>query len=501
MKQKRPPFLLALVRGLRFRLTLSYALFFGIFLVLLGAFIQRGLEAVLEARMKETVEEEWGAVKGYLRIEHNRPLWFYDSEDPEEAAIVERLRRILLLTDLKGQVVEVSNAYRAIAVEEPEEIAAIVKSRSVVWKTKENSFGDQFLVRYGILVDGRKSYFLGVGRALMDDQAVLERFMRGYYTYAPVAFILSLAAGWFAAGRGLRPVNDLARTAGDITGSKMDLRIPLRHSGDELDHLIETFNGMMNRLSASFEQIRQFSTDVSHELRTPLTAIRGQLEVALFSAHTNEQYREAIENALQDVERLTQIVNSLLLLSRAESGQQPLALEPHDLTEIALESVELFAIAAEEAGLRLESRPQRGCWVRGDRLQLERMLHNLLGNAVKYTASGGRVRVEVNGKRIAGRDVVSLVVEDTGRGIPEQALPHIFDRFYRVAGIQDPEKGLGLGLSFVAWIVKAHGGSVEVKSQEGAGARFEVTLPACPPPGKDAVLPKEDVRPHASSIE
>jgi len=464
-----------LIRSLRFRITISYVLFFGLFLVLLGVFVKRALEVILDARTKETVEEEWGAVKGYLRIEQNKPIWFYDSEDPEEAAIVERLRRILLLTDLEGEVLEVSNAYRAIGVEEPEKIAAIVKTKGVVWRTKENSQGEEFLVRCGILIDGRRSYFLAVGRGLMDDQAVLERFMRGYYILTPIMLALSLLVGWFASGRALRPVNDLARTAEEITSSRMDLRIPLRKTGDELDHLIETFNRMLDRLSEGFNQIRQFSTDVSHELRTPLTAIRGQIEVALFTARSTEQFRDAMVNALQDVERMTQVVNSLLLLSRAESGQLVLDKVQLNPAEVAADSVDSFQIPAEEAGVNLRTELQPGCSVEGDRLQLERLFNNLLSNAVKYTPAGGTITVSV---RNSGGEDVELVVEDTGKGIPAEALPHIFDRFYRVRDGQDAEKGLGLGLSFVAWIVKAHGGRVNVESTLGSGSRFTVRLPS-----------------------
>ena len=464
-----------LIRSLRFRITISYVLFFGLFLVLLGVFVKRALEVILDARTKETVEEEWGAVKGYLRIEQNKPIWFYDSEDPEEAAIVERLRRILLLTDLEGEVLEVSNAYRAIGVEEPEKIAAIVKTKGVVWRTKENSQGEEFLVRCGILIDGRRSYFLAVGRGLMDDQTVLERFMRGYYILTPIMLALSLLVGWFASGRALRPVNDLARTAEEITSSRMDLRIPLRKTGDELDHLIETFNRMLDRLSEGFNQIRQFSTDVSHELRTPLTAIRGQIEVALFTARSTEQFRDAMVNALQDVERMTQVVNSLLLLSRAESGQLVLDKVQLNPAEVAADSVDSFQIPAEEAGVNLRTELQPGCSVEGDRLQLERLFNNLLSNAVKYTPAGGTITVSV---RNSGGEDVELVVEDTGKGIPAEALPHIFDRFYRVRDGQDAEKGLGLGLSFVAWIVKAHGGRVNVESTLGSGSRFTVRLPS-----------------------
>jgi signal transduction histidine kinase len=231
---------------------------------------------------------------------------------------------------------------------------------------------------------------------------------------------------------------------------------------------------MIERLESSFNQIRQFSTDVSHELRTPITAIRGQLEVALFTAQDAEQYREAILNSLQDVERLSQIVRALLLLSQAESGQVALHKTGIDLSETAREIIDQFQIPAEEAQIRLVADLPPACYAEVDRVQIERMISNLISNAVKFTPAGGEVRVCVE----CHPDRTDIIVEDTGRGISPEHLSHIFDRFYQVRDTDsNGERGLGLGLSFVSWIAKAHGGSVAVDSELNKGSRFTVTLP------------------------
>jgi signal transduction histidine kinase len=230
---------------------------------------------------------------------------------------------------------------------------------------------------------------------------------------------------------------------------------------------------MMTRLDHSFEQIRQFSTDVSHELRTPLTVVRGQLEVALFTAQNVEQYREAMAEALEGVDRLSNIVRALLMLSQAESGQLVLQKTQLDLAEVARDLVDQHQIPAEAQGVRLSAELLEPCMIYADRIQIERMLSNLLGNAIKYTPAGGAVTVKLH----CEDNQVKLMVEDTGVGIAPDHLPHIFDRFYRVPSA-DPEKGLGLGLSFVAWIVKAHGGAIDVQSELQKGTRFIVTLPA-----------------------
>src|ERR1022692_3491412 len=221
--------------------------------------------------------------------------------------------------------------------------------------------------------------------------------------------------------RRVMPVMQVAQTAQRITGSNLSLRIPTRAAGDELDYLILTFNRMIERLENSFQQIRQFSTDVSHELRTPITAIRGQLEVALFTAKTVEQYRDATLNSLQDIERLSQIVRALLLLSQAESGQLALQKTRLDLSSVVRDIVDQFQIPAEGAHVELSADLPPECAAEVDRVQIERMLSNLLSNALKFTPAGGRVHVALRSLP----ESISIDVEDTGCGIPEEHIPHI----------------------------------------------------------------------------
>src|SRR5207237_143061 len=191
----------------------------------------------------------------------------------------------------------------------------------------------------------------------------------------------------------IRPLNLVAATAQKITGSNLSLTIPRRNANDELDNLIDSFNRMTSRLSHSFDQIRQFSTDVSHELRTPLTAIRGQLEVALFTAETPEQYREAMANALEDVEKLSNIVRALLLLSQAELGQLALQKAPLNLSETAAHIVEQFQIPADEKNISLSADLAHHLIISADHTQIERLISNLVSNAIKYTPTGGSIKV------------------------------------------------------------------------------------------------------------
>jgi len=432
---------------------------------------------------EDILAEEWGAVKGYLRIEKYGPDWFYDPYDPEESFIANRLQHVYMLATASGKVLEISDTYRSLGADSPSEMKRILTTpdpdnRGVILQRKD-PHGVLYMIRAGRLYDKNGNvYFLAIGRSLAEEDQILHKFTLQYFIALPIMIGISSLFGWFMAGRAITPVNSVAQTAQRITGSNLDVRIPLRGVDDELDHLIETFNRMMDRLKASFDQIRQFSTDVSHELRTPLTVVRGQLEVALFTAQTPEQYREAMVSALEDVDRLAQIVRALLLLSQSETGQLTLQKTQFDLSKLARDLVEEFQIPAEEKAVKVTADLEGACPVIADRIQMERLITNLLSNAIKYTPRGGSAHVRSR----CDASSVTLIVEDTGVGIPKEHVPHIFDRFYKVPS-SDPEKGLGLGLSFVAWIARAHGGTVEVDTEPGRGTRFTVRMPVVAVPG------------------
>ena len=473
------------VRGLRFRLAVSYVAFFAILLAAIGFFFWRHLKEEAELDVQTTVAADWGATVGYLHIDNERPEWVYDRTDPDEAFTVERLRHVYLLTDANGNVLENSTIYESIGIDTPETRATIQRvlkspTRDGEYSVQRDRDGIPYMIRAGWTQDDHKHrYFLAIGRSLAIPYRTVESFTKTYLFYAPAMLLLASVFGWWLAGLAIRPVNSVAHAAQNVTGSNITVQIPLRGAGDELDHLIDSFNQMTERLHQSFEQIRRFSTDVSHELRTPITAIRGQLEVALFTAETPEQYRESIINAMEDIEKLSSIVRALLLLSQAESGQLVLQKAPLDLAEVVTDLVDQFQIPAEEKDVHLTASLEACAPVEADRTQIERLLSNLLSNAVKYTPKGGSVRVVVGPAREPGW--TKLSVEDTGVGIPAENLPHIFDRFYRVRNAQtNTIQGLGLGLSFVAWIVEAHGGRIDVASNSGVGTRFTVLLPSGP---------------------
>lgn len=480
----------ALTRSLRFRLTLSYVVLFTVALVGLGIGFRQLLASASRRHVEQTLEEEFGEVKGFLRLEQNKPVWFFDRQDSDEAAIVARLRNgAFLLADADGRVLEASSLYRHLGLESKAEILSVMATGRSRIKQRRDTDGNDYIIREGLLLDGQTRYFVALGWSLEESHNIMAQFTKAYFLLMPLGLVLIAWAGWWFAGRALAPVVEIADAARDIGGTNLAFRLATPGSNDELENLVATFNGMMERLEQSFNQVRQFSMDVSHELRTPLTVIRGHLEVALMTAKTPEQYQDSIHTALQDVDRLTRIVRALLQLSQAESGQLALQHQPVNLVALVEELREPFEMTGEDREIRLQIDLPAAAIVQGDRIQLERLITNLVTNAIKYSSPGGLVTVTLR----PSADAVLLLVEDHGIGIPDADIPHIFDRFYRVrnrephptpepvsAAESEAETGLGLGLSFVAWIVKAHGGSIQVESVVGQGSRFIVSLPAVP---------------------
>jgi heavy metal sensor kinase len=487
-----------ITRGLRFTLTAVYTLVFTLLLVGVALFFRQTLANSLDEQSHDDLEQNWAVVKGYLRIDNDlgqtnyHPVWHADKDDPDETSAVASVKKVYFIGDAAGHVMEASSNYESLGMDNPAEIRSVLQANGAVWSNKTDSDGVPYLIRASYVngeEDTGRKFYVAIGTSLAGSREVLNKFtLRGValvFLVIPTGCIM----GWIFAGRALTPVLEVARTAERISGSNLSLRIPVRGAGDEIDRLIETFNQMIERIEINFNQVRQFSTDVSHELRTPITVVRGQLEVALFTAKTVEQYRDAIVDSLSDIERLSQIVRALLLLSQAETGQVILQKQQLDLVEVTAEIADQFQIPAEGADvtLRFIAHVTR-CMGEFDRVQIERMLSNLLSNAVKFTPAGGEVRVVIDRRE----DVAEIRVEDTGGGIPAEHLPHIFDRFYRVRGPGEqasPEKGLGLGLSFVAWIVRAHGGTVDVQSETGKGTTFMVRLPLS---GPDSVAYSEN---------
>jgi heavy metal sensor kinase len=291
----------------------------------------------------------------------------------------------------------------------------------------------------------------------------------------PCAVGMAIGGGYFLAGRVLAPVGAMANTARKISAESLTERLPVEDPRDEFGQLASVFNAMLSRLEEAFEQLRRFTADASHELRTPLTAIRSVGEVALQRSLTGHGYREVIGSMLEEVDRLTRLVESLLTLTRGESGRIRPALEVVSLSELAVSVVEHLRVLAEEKEQRVTIEAAAEVSARCDPAILRLGLINVLDNAIKYTPSNGAIRVRV---REMPSGEAAIEIRDTGPGILAEHHGRIFERFYRVDDGRSREAGgTGLGLATAQWAVGVSGGRIEVESAEGAGSLFRIVLP------------------------
>jgi heavy metal sensor kinase len=288
--------------------------------------------------------------------------------------------------------------------------------------------------------------------------------------------VLAMAgfAGYGLARRALGPIEQMARRAQEITPQRLHERLPNDDADDELGQLARVFNEMLARLEQAFEQLRRFTSDASHELRTPLAAIRSVGEVGLQKDGSRAEYRDIIGSMLEEVNRLTSLVDNLLTISRADAGSLQLQLVRIPVMDLAREAAALFEIMAEEKSLDLVLEGDELAVVQGDPLFLRQALVNLLHNAVKYSPVGGTIAVRI----YRNTDAVIVEIEDSGPGVPLEDRARIFDRFYRVDKARWMESGgAGLGLSITKWVVEAHSGKIELESGLKEGCLFRIELP------------------------
>lgn len=313
----------------------------------------------------------------------------------------------------------------------------------------------------------------------VDEEPYLQEFweMAGILGIGlPLILVLVFITGRLVAARALKPVDDMARRASEITADRLNERLTIQNPDDELGQLGTAFNATLARLENSFEQLRRFTADASHELRTPLTAIRSVGEVALGKGGDESYYRDTIGSMLEETNRLTKLVDSLLTISRADAGRLALRFSPVPLLEIASESANLLEVLAEEKEQSIRLSGSRTIEVNADRTMLRQALVNLIDNAVKFSPEKGIIAIRV---REDGPDAI-VEVQDSGPGIAEEHRARIFERFYRVDKARArQEGGTGLGLSIVEWAVAAHRGSIDVDCEHPPGSIFRIRLPKC----------------------
>ncbi|GAC1467443.1 MAG: hypothetical protein PVSMB1_16480 [Gemmatimonadaceae bacterium] len=317
-------------------------------------------------------------------------------------------------------------------------------------------------------------YIVEVGVSTQRTESTLRQVLLLLAVGLPIAVGIAVTGGFILVKRALKPVDRMARKAEEITQLNLNERLPLMHSADELESLSVALNHMISRLENAIQTSKRFVADASHELRTPLTVLRGELENLAQDAQLRVHTREYLGSMLEEVDRLAEIVESLLALSKLDAGEASSERVKFDLGELATSTAEQMSLLAEDKNITVvcEAAPQ--VIVEGDRARMKQVVVNLLDNAIKYTPNGGRVLMKISRD---AREAI-LDVADNGMGIPVDALPHMFKRFFRVDDSRSRKQGgAGLGLSIVKSICNAHGAAVEVTSAPGEGSSFRVRQP------------------------
>jgi heavy metal sensor kinase len=328
--------------------------------------------------------------------------------------------------------------------------------------------------------DGVGAIQIGASLDLLhEDLARLDRLV---LIAAGVVLLVAPPVGYWLARRAANTVGEIIDTASRLRPSHLEERLPIQGTGDELDHLAHTVNGLLDRIAVYLQQRRDFLANAAHELRTPLAAIRSSVEVALGGNRSPREYQELLEDVIEQGTVLEALVNQLLLLSETEAERVKAPPEPVRLDEVVAKAVDMFRGVAEARGIELQADPLDRTTVLGNRGHLRQVVNNLIDNAVKYTAAGGRIRVRLTNDEPL--QTARLSVADTGVGIATEDVPRVFERFFRGDRSRTREggaTGTGLGLSICQAVVAAHHGEISCESKPGEGTTFYVRLPSVSP--------------------
>ncbi len=460
-------------RSIRFRMTVWYAGLLAGLLILFGFFSYLGLEHYLHRTMMESLATQAQQIGELLKnVDASGETYVID--EVEEHLAPESRSRFVRITRPGGGTLFESGYPKDRSFDPAQLPAAELPPRENSREIPIPGGHDLMIYTLPYASPTGGQFLIDVGAPDRDIDETLHGLLVALSLALPLVVGVSIGGGYLLMRRALLPLQAIARSAEQIGSHNLSERLPVAGTGDELQSLSISLNTMIARLERSFLHISRFTADASHELRTPLTVLRGELEATAQHSDLPAEARETVGSALEETERLSKIVQGLLAVSRLDAGEAETERVHLDLAELASSTSEQMQLLAEDKNIRMSCDARERVLVEGDPARLKQVIVNLLDNAINYTAPGGRVQLRV---LTSGR-LALLEVEDNGVGIAKEALPHIFERFYRTDKARSRQMGgAGLGLSIVQAICLAHGGEVQVESVEGQGSRFIVSLP------------------------
>jgi heavy metal sensor kinase len=461
-------------RSIRFRLGAWHAVLFTAFFAVLGGLLYATVREYLDDTLLETQARRARQIAGTLLANAPRTGEDYVVREIKALYEPELSDRFIRVTRPDGSVLYVSGPPNDQSFD-PSQIPAAGGSAAEFTRLVRLGDGRSVLVAaFRAAATGGGPYLVEVGTSADPVDRLARHILILLALGIPLVVAVAAAGGYLVARQALRPVEHIARAAEVITQHNLSERLPVARTGDELERLSIALNHMITRLDDAFGNSKRFVADASHELRTPLTVIQGELENLAADPQLPAEVRDRVGSTLEEVERLGKIVQKLFALSRLDAGEAQEEWTRLDLAALAAATSDQMLLLAEDRNIKVARDTGEPVPVMGDRARLKQVVVNLLDNAFKYTPTGGSVRLRVF--RDGGQGV--LEVEDTGVGIPPEAVPLVFERFFRVDRERSAgEGGAGLGLAIVRSICAAHGGRVEVESVVGSGSRFRVSLP------------------------
>ncbi len=461
-------------RSLSFRLVTWYAGVLTLVFVVLGSLTLVFLRHYLESAVLDTQARRARQIADTLIASVDRTGDEVMTRQVEELYSPVVNDRFIRITSDHGSVLYVSGAPHdgTFVPADVPALGAAPFDRDGVFERKVELSSGSLLI--GAVASRHHVVEVGISTARTEE--TLRQVLSLLAVGLPLGVLIAVSGGFVLVRRALNPVNHIARKAEDISQHNLSERLPVVHSGDELEHLSISLNKMIARLEDAIQTSKQFVADASHELRTPLTVLRGELESLAQDVQLRSQTRESLGSLLEEVDRLSEVVESLLALSKLDAGEAIAERVRFDLGELVSTTAEQMSLLAEDKQIRVECDAAPSVFVEGDRSRMKQVVVNLLDNAIKYTPNGGHILLRIASES----DNAVLEVVDNGIGIPAEALPHMFKRFFRVDDSRSRSReqgGAGLGLSIVKSICTAQGAEVDVMSRPGGGSCFRIRQP------------------------
>jgi len=459
-------------RSLAFRLTLWYAVVFVATLCLAFTIIYLLLSLEFSDRSDRSLDRQIDHFTAMLAIK--------DLESVKEAALIETQTAgekdvfiRLLLPNGEAFLTSSMSHWRDLEIN-PKSIRRLLEGELTVKETVTLRDPDRDVrVIYGFIGPGVIMQF---GQSVAGNMRFLAALVRIFAAALVGSFIVAVLIGWLLSRRALAGVAAVTHTASRISSESLQERVIVgRGHGDEIDQLAAAFNTMLDRIEALVTGMREMSDNIAHDLRSPITRIRGQAEVTLTTVATPTDYETLAADTIEECDRLLDMINTMLLISKTEAGVGQLQLEDLDLAAIVSEACALFSPLAEDRQINLVCHTPEPLVMSGELKMMQRMIANLMDNAIKYTNTGGQVRVTT--EKMGNPDQISVSIQDTGLGISSADLPLIFKRFFRCDQSRSLP-GTGLGLSLARAVARVHGGEIQVSSRPGEGSTFKVLIPA-----------------------